>query len=69
LIETPKETGNKLLNNINEKIQQIKMQNFIHKKILKLKCSDKKQSFTVLPGTAILPVENIQYVEWAEMRH
>jgi len=41
LVQTPKETGSKLLNKINWKIRQIKTAaNFLHKKIVKLRCGE-----------------------------
>jgi len=41
LLEAPKETGNELLNKINWKIHKIKIQQFLHKEIAKVRCSEK----------------------------
>jgi len=41
LVETPKQTGNKLRTKINSEIRQNKMQRIFYMEIAKLRCGDK----------------------------
>jgi len=60
LVETPKETGNKLLNKINRKICQIKIQRifYIGKKNREIKMQRKKWRFTILASADVLSMPN-----------